>query len=704
MDGLSKPEGTVMRGLKGLAAVCFILWCGNVNAAIHQVNQLTDTSDAMPGDGLCDDNLAIAGLTCSLRAAIEEANAAAGADQIEFTSIPVDGQGQAQINLSTPLPTITDELIINGDTAPGWDSGTGIPVVVVNGSAIPPPMAGQQYGLLNFGAGAESSRAVALALGNSASHGIRITTASGVWIHSCHIGMRGETAMPIVGRGVSVTGNSHAIGRRLILLANLPNFIGNTGGAGIWLDGDNNSASSNRLGYTPAGQAAPIASTAIVLLGNGNRTRYSMVTSQPGYIGHAQRGIEVLGDGNVVDDYVIGAYVTPAGQTVLQGAVTLQGVFVAGTNSEIGGVHGNTLVEAGDSAIYVNQDSDTTLIRSNYIGVDPARENPSAMSTIAIEIEGNAQTSLIQQNVIGSMTLSSILVWVKGDDTWIWDNYIGVLPDGTAIASGDAGTARAISLNLGSVTQIGLGTDGNFAGNVIANTDTGISISTSNVLIGANYFGLLPDGTLLPSGSDNGSRAISLTNTASAVEVGGGTSGVVPAAANYFRWQGPVAQVITVSELLPGLTVRNNHFYDLPNMRWIFLPGTDPADPGDADTGPNLGMNIPHFTVPPTLLIDAIPATIQVAVDSDTALSAATYPLTVDVYYASLFDASRRLDYLDSIELLAPNTPVSVAIGGLPTNNGWLYIQTTDSAGLSSEISAAAPFGDALFYDGFESP
>lgn len=692
-----------MSGLKGFAIVCVVLWCGSVNAVIHQVNQLGDTSDAAPGDGLCDDNLAVAGLTCSLRAAIEEANAAAGADEIEFASIPVDGQGQARINLATPLPDITDALIINGYSAPGWDANTGIPVVLLNGIAIPPPMAGQQYGLLNFATGAEGSRAVALAVGNSASHGIRITTASNVWVHSCHIGLRGEIALPIAGRGVNVNGSGHAIGRRLILTANLPNTIGNTGDVGIFLDGNNNSAISNRMGYTPAGLAAPIGDAAIVLLGNSNTTRYSMVNSQPGYIGHAQRGIEVLGDDNVADDYVIGAYVTPAGQAILQGAVALQAIFVSGTNNEIGGVHGNTLVEASDSAIYVNQSSDLTLIRSNYIGVDPSRQNPSAMANVAIEIENNAHASLIQENVIGSMTMNSILLWVKGDNSWIWDNYIGVLPDGTSIASGDAGTARAISLNLGSGANIGLGIDGNFGGNVIANTDIGISISTSNVLVGANYFGMLPDGTVLPSGSDNGSRAISLTDTATAVEVGGGASGVVPAAANYFRWQGPVAQVMTVSELLPGLTVRNNHFYDQPDMRWIFLPGTDPADPGDADMGPNLGMNIPRFTVPPVLLIDAVPATIQVAVDSDSPFSEAGYPLTVDVYYVSLFDATRRLDYLDSIELLAPNTPVSVAIGGLPTNNGWLYIQTTDSNGLSSEISAAAAFGDALFFDGFES-
>ena len=48
--------------------------------AAFVVNSRADTSDANPGDGVCADGAG----ACTLRAAIEEANARAGADTITF--------------------------------------------------------------------------------------------------------------------------------------------------------------------------------------------------------------------------------------------------------------------------------------------------------------------------------------------------------------------------------------------------------------------------------------------------------------------------------------------------------------------------------------------------------------------------------------------------------------------------------------------
>ena len=50
----------------------------NVSAATFVVNDVNDVQDATPGDGIC----ATAGAVCTLRAAITEANAFAGADII----------------------------------------------------------------------------------------------------------------------------------------------------------------------------------------------------------------------------------------------------------------------------------------------------------------------------------------------------------------------------------------------------------------------------------------------------------------------------------------------------------------------------------------------------------------------------------------------------------------------------------------------
>lgn len=71
-------------------------------AATFTVNSLADTSDAAPGDGAC----ANAGGQCTLRAAIEEANALGGDDTINFS---VTGT----INLTGALPSLTN-ITING--------------------------------------------------------------------------------------------------------------------------------------------------------------------------------------------------------------------------------------------------------------------------------------------------------------------------------------------------------------------------------------------------------------------------------------------------------------------------------------------------------------------------------------------------------------------------------------------------------------
>src|SRR5215213_1678236 len=61
--------------LLGLALLAWLLTARPALAATFTVNQTTDVVDANTGDGVCDTNLAAAGLQCSLRAAVQQANA-----------------------------------------------------------------------------------------------------------------------------------------------------------------------------------------------------------------------------------------------------------------------------------------------------------------------------------------------------------------------------------------------------------------------------------------------------------------------------------------------------------------------------------------------------------------------------------------------------------------------------------------------------
>src|SRR5690349_19641242 len=78
-------------------------------AAGLTVNSTADAADANPGDGVC----ATAGAVCTLRAAIEEANALTGADTINFN---IPAAGVQTIAPASDLPQITEAVVIDGLT------------------------------------------------------------------------------------------------------------------------------------------------------------------------------------------------------------------------------------------------------------------------------------------------------------------------------------------------------------------------------------------------------------------------------------------------------------------------------------------------------------------------------------------------------------------------------------------------------------
>jgi CSLREA domain-containing protein len=104
----------------GGAVVLAALSSGSAEAAItFTVNSTGDQGEpaASRGDGLCDWDAATTGPQCTLRAAIQEANATSGADTIEFN---IGGTGGLKtISPSSALPIITEALTIDGYTQTG---------------------------------------------------------------------------------------------------------------------------------------------------------------------------------------------------------------------------------------------------------------------------------------------------------------------------------------------------------------------------------------------------------------------------------------------------------------------------------------------------------------------------------------------------------------------------------------------------------
>ncbi len=94
-------------------------------AAVFTVNSAGDGTD-----GVCDV------LDCTLREAIDASNGTGGSDVIDFQ---VGVGGPATIRPFSPLPQITDSVLVDGTTQPGY---SGSPLIELDGSFLGPGAAG----------------------------------------------------------------------------------------------------------------------------------------------------------------------------------------------------------------------------------------------------------------------------------------------------------------------------------------------------------------------------------------------------------------------------------------------------------------------------------------------------------------------------------------------------------------------------------
>jgi CSLREA domain-containing protein len=84
----------------------------SMNGLNFVVNTTADTPDVTPGDSVCDTDAVTSGSQCTLRAAIQEANAVAGDDSISF-----DPGVTGAISLSSVLPDLSGNVSITGPGA-----------------------------------------------------------------------------------------------------------------------------------------------------------------------------------------------------------------------------------------------------------------------------------------------------------------------------------------------------------------------------------------------------------------------------------------------------------------------------------------------------------------------------------------------------------------------------------------------------------
>ncbi|HEX5700918.1 MAG TPA: hypothetical protein VFX77_09735, partial [Rubrobacter sp.] len=186
--------------------------------------QTSDASDENLADGVCDINSLVSGDQCTLRAAIEQANATSGADTINFNLF---GSGPFTITPTSQLPTIADQLTINGYTQPGASPntlarGTNATLLIeLNGTD-----AGAASGL-QIGAGGSGSVVKGLVINRFSNQGIDVFSSSAaltnVRIEGNFVGTdpSGTEALGNRGDGIEMDASDSVVGGSTVAKRNL---------------------------------------------------------------------------------------------------------------------------------------------------------------------------------------------------------------------------------------------------------------------------------------------------------------------------------------------------------------------------------------------------------------------------------------------------------------------------------------------------
>jgi CSLREA domain-containing protein len=425
---------------------------------------VVDTTDDLD-DGRCDAR------HCSLREAIDDADASPGADEIQFD---IPGPGPHVIALARPLPAMTGILTINGTSEPDY---AGIPVIVLDGSRL-----GGEVGL-SLSCEACSVRGLSL-IGFTGRYYSAAITASGgrVTISENYIGLTPSGDVGANAKGISLHA-SDAVVRDNVISGN---------GFGIYIWSGTATIQRNRIGTNPAG------------------TRSAGETSGTGiFVDHPAEDVWIGGesaeDGNLISG------LSPFGIGI--SAAPVRGLFIQnnriGTNAAgdaalpnwVGVELASVWCDTGDCGTY------TTIVRDNLISGNLAG------------INANRDHALIAGNLIGTNAAGTAAVGnrdyglridfahgvrVGGQDpedgNVISGNGVGVLLEGSAqdinvmgnrigtTGSGDRAIPNDIGIRVLSRSQV-IGGDEPGTGNLISGNRVGLSIETNDVIVRANWIG-----------------------------------------------------------------------------------------------------------------------------------------------------------------------------------------------------------------------
>lgn len=337
---------------------------GGGSSGVFVVNDTGDAVDAVPGDGFC----ATGGAVCTLRAAIEEANA--GGAPPYTIAFNISGVSPFTISPGSTLPAISTPVIIDGSSQPGYG---GSPLIVLDGVGA---TAGPGLDITSGGSGS-TIRGLSV-INFSTGYGIRLFNSTGNTVQANYIGIEPDG---------TVASNANG----LVLQSASSNIIGGSAGngnvisgnvSGLWLNSANgNTVIGNYIGTDATGtidvgnltQGLLISGSSNNIIG-GNGANDGNVIS-----GNNTNGVELTGgsSANILTGNKIG--------TQLNGTAALKnnsvGVLLNNASQNI--LSSNTIAFNGGNGITVstgdqNLFSQNSIFSNTSLGIDLGNDSLTA--------------------------------------------------------------------------------------------------------------------------------------------------------------------------------------------------------------------------------------------------------------------------------------------------------------------------------------
>ena len=549
----------------------------------------------------------------TLRDAINTLNDGSGtpADTIKFS---IGGAGPHTIQLQSQLPPVTDPVVIDGTSEPGY---SGSPVVEIDGE-----------NLVGTGADGIIFRSVTGGSVKGLSivgffSGVKLNGADDITIARSYIGVGADSA------ATSSEGHNQGIDITNGASSNTveDNVISNNGYGIRITSGNNNVITGNKIGTDPTGTTVVGNNSSGVRADGVSGTRIGVDASgtvvDGNLISGNGDGIVISGGDAIIQGNRIGT--NADGDAALGNGVN--GIEIRGGASgvQVGGSalltdEGNVISGNGDHGVLISGSNTSNItLENNTIGTDEMGKTLLGNGKDGVRITGGSSNNTIggAGTGIGSVTGNVIAgnrneIFIAGSDNTVQGNWIGTNANGRDLGS----DFNALRISSGSDNQIGGSVDG--AGNVIAFTETdAVLIDGSTNTFRGNSVGTNRNDDQL-----GGHGTIKLKGS-------GHTIGAVGDGANTIAYtsNGTVA----VAEGT-GHTITGNRMIDNDDLGIdLGTDGRTANDADDADTGPNTLHNFPEIlSTGYNSSTNEVTVTYQVPSDP----SNSNYLLTIDFYKA----------------------------------------------------------------------